>query len=230
MLQYYVRKILDSDQLKIVNQIINDSNKNDKWQDGLKSGGGYKRVKNNLELFDFDSSQKINDLIMSSLDQDKKFIDFTVAKSTDLNIISKTTSGGYYNPHTDNWPNGDYSTTVFLNDPSEYNGGELCLYYGGQEEIKIKLDAGWGVTYSTGTVHRVNRVISGSRYVSIFWTKSLIKDPFIRYLYNQISNIGDNLNNKDNSVHISNCMNAMNDPYFCINDLKLQILRVYASK
>lgn len=233
MKYYYVRKILDSEQLKVVYGVIEEANKNNYWNDGLNSLKGNdscKRIKNNLELSNLHLSQVVNNLIMSSLDSDKKFIDFVVAKSTTLNIISKTSSGGYYNPHLDNWYNGDYSTTVFLNDPREYDGGELCLYCGGEDEIKIKLKSGWGVTYSTGIVHRVNKVASGNRYVSVFWTESLIKDPFIRHLYSEIGNIRNNISLDEYSIHLSNCKSVESDPQFCLDNLKTQILRRYASK
>lgn len=229
MKHYYVRKVLDHEQLKVVNDIIEQSNQNNFWNDGLYSGGGTRSVKNNVELNNPQLSQTINDMIMSSLDRDNGFINFTTPSNTHLNIISKTTSGGYYNPHFDNWNNGDYSTTVFLNDPSEYDGGELCLYIGGEDEEKIKLDAGWAVTYSTGTIHRVNKVLRGTRYVSVFWTKSLISDPFIRFIHGELGNIQDKLPINEHSVHLSTCISALNDPYFILNNLKTQILRRYAS-
>jgi PKHD-type hydroxylase len=229
MINYYIRKVLDCEQLKIVNQIINEANKNNYWSDGLNTGGGTKRIKNNVELSNPEFSQRINSIIMNSLDSDSKFIGYTAAKETYLNIVSKTFSGGYYNPHIDNWCNGDYSTTVFLNDPNEYDGGELCLYIGGNEEVKIKLDAGWAVTYSTGTVHRVNKIITGNRYVSVFWTKSLISDSFIRHIFSELSNIQENISEKEHSFHLSNCIGALKDPNFCLDNLKTEILRKYSN-
>jgi PKHD-type hydroxylase len=229
MINYYIRKVLDSENLLKIKEILEKSNAHNYWTDGLNSGGGQKSVKNNLELSNPEFSQIINNMIMNSLDSDKKFIGYTSAKETNLNIISKTLSGGYYNPHIDNWCNGDYSTTVFLNDPNEYDGGELCLYVGGNEEIKIKLDAGWAVTYPTGTVHRVNKIITGNRYVSVFWTKSLISDPFIRHIFSELSNIQENISEKEHSFHLSNCISALKDPNFCLDNLKTEILRKYSN-
>jgi PKHD-type hydroxylase len=229
MTNYYVRKILDYEQLQKIEDIIDESNKNNYWNDGLNTGGGTRRIKNNVELSNPEFSQIINNIIMNSLDNDQKFISYTSAKETNLNIISKTFSGGYYNPHIDNWCNGDYSTTVFLNNPNEYDGGELCLYLGGNDEIKIKLDAGWAVTYSTGIIHRVNKVITGNRYASVFWTKSLISDPFIRYIFSELSNIQQNILEKEHSFHSLNCISALKDPNFCLDSLKTEILRKYSN-
>jgi PKHD-type hydroxylase len=228
MINYYIRKILDNDQINQIKLLIKESDENNYWSSGLLTGGGTLEIKNNLELNNSTIIQSINNVIMSSLDSDKKFIDFTIAGSSNLNIISKTMEGGYYNPHVDNWNNGEYSTTIFLNDPDEYEDGELCLYFGGDEETKIKLKSGWGITYSTGTIHRVNKVKSGTRYVSVFWTKSLIKDSFIRKIYSEISNIEHNICNYQNPFYISNCSSSIKDPLFCIENLKTEILRRYS--
>ena len=229
MKHYYIRKILEKDQINQISRIIEDANRNNSWVDGLITSGGTKQVKNNLELHDTNSAQVINDYIMHSLDNDKEFLNFTIPTTTYLNIVSKTQSGGYYQPHKDDWHNGDYSTTVFLNSPEEYGGGELCLYLGGEEEIKIKLDAGWGITYSTGILHRVNKVSFGNRYASVFWTKSAIKDSFMRHIYSEISNVGNYLEQQNTPIHISDCIGATKDPLFSIENLKNEILRKYFS-
>jgi PKHD-type hydroxylase len=230
MKNFYTREILDEESVRLIRNVLDQSNTNNFWSNGLNSGGGFSRIKNNVELSNIHFVNKINQLIMNSLDKDSSFINFTAAKSTSLNIISKTTSGGYYNPHYDNWSNGDYSTTVFLNEPEEYIGGELCLYVGGEEEIKIKLKSGWGITYQTGILHRVNRVVSGTRYASVFWTESLIKDPLIRYIYGEICEIQKNMVKYESSVHLSDCLTASKDPHFSLENLRMQILRNYSGK
>lgn len=230
MNQYYIRKILDQNQVKNIQSKIEEANKNNYWQDGihtLNQSRNPHSIKSNLELSNFNILKNINDCIMHSLDRDKKFLDFTIPVTTDLNIVSKTIKNGYYKPHCDVWENGDFSTTVFLNSPQEYEGGELCLYFGGQKETKIKLDAGWGITYLTGILHRVNEVKSGSRYVSVFWTKSLIKDEFIRNIYSELGNIESILFDNNSNTSSLNCYESIQDPEFCIKNLKNEILRRY---
>jgi PKHD-type hydroxylase len=230
MKNFYVRKLLNTSQLTLIKDNIQSANDNNYWIDGLNSTGmgGEKRIKNNLELSDPNISKNINDLIMKSLDADFEFLNVTAASHTSPNIVSKTCAGGYYNPHIDMWMNGDYSTTVFLNDPDEYKGGELCLFYG-HEEHKIKLESGYAVTYPTGTIHRVNRVVSGSRYVSVFWTTSSLKDSFIRELFYSISQSIQLLKkNDEESVHLSNCIAAQENPIFMLESVKNEILRKYS--
>jgi PKHD-type hydroxylase len=231
MKTHYIRQILTEDQVTEVKQYLKNAEENNNWIDGVSSTHGMsKSIKNNFEISDFELSKKINDKIMFALDSDPNFLNFTAAKSTNVNIISRYESGDQYNTHIDDWGNGDYSTTIFLSDPKTYIGGELCLYYGGLEEIKIKLDAGWAITYHTGTLHRVNRVVSGIRYASVFWTKSLISDPFIRNIYSELGNIQESLLNFDLSpIHHTDCMAVSRDPLLSINNLKTEILRRYSN-
>jgi PKHD-type hydroxylase len=227
---YYIRRVLNASQLSKIDELIKTANENNFWHDGIKTGGGSHSVKSNTELSDAEISRKINNEIMTSLDSDKEFLSFTCADSTALNIISRTKSGNYYNPHMDNWKNGDYSTTVFLNSPENYDGGELCLYFGNDEEKKVKLDAGWAITYPTGILHRVNKVVSGSRYVSVFWTKSMVRNPEIRNLLYQIDTLISLIEKNASPVHKTNCQSAFEDPLFIANNLKNEIMRIHGNK
>ncbi len=227
-MNYYVRKVLGEEQIKAIQNLLKHAEEHNLWHNGLKSGGGFSSIKSNKELSDLQMLQTINSYIMESLDRDRHFLGFTVAKSTNTNIVSKTESGGYYNPHFDNFDNGNYSTTVFLNDPSQYSGGELCLLLGNDEEKKFKLPSGWAVTYPTGLIHRVNEVISGERYVSVFWTTSKIKNDLMRNMYYQLELIIENLEKNSYSVHFSDCDSVFKDPSFIAKNLQNEILRNYS--
>jgi PKHD-type hydroxylase len=73
----------------------------------------------------------------------------------------------------------DVSTTLFLNNPDEYDGGELDLRFG-DFCVSVKLPAGYAVIYPTGLLHRVQPVKSGIRKVIHWWDQSNIQNPFIR--------------------------------------------------
>jgi PKHD-type hydroxylase len=227
MNNYYVRKVLDEEQIKLSQELLEYANKNDLWHDGLSTGGGSKSIKSNKELSDFEMTQTINNSIMSALDSDSHFLSFTAASTTHVNIISKTETGNYYNPHLDMWENGDFSTTVFLNSPDEYEGGELCLYFGNDSEKLVKLEPGWAITYPTGLLHRVNVVTSGVRYASVFWTKSKIKDYKIRNIFYQICLIEEIIEKENIPMHYTDCKVALKDPLFIINNLKNELCRYY---
>lgn len=225
--QFYIRKLLNTEQLMAIENFIKTANQNEFWESGLNSTIGMGNdMKKNYQLSDQNLVIQINSIIMNCLDNDSEFIDYTAAKSTVTNIVSKTISGGYYKPHLDFWTCGDYSTTVFLNNPDEYSGGELCLFLN-EEEKKIKLDKGFAITYPTGILHRVNRVVSGCRYVSVFWTKTLIRDEFIREVNYELSKALKCVERK--SIHHTTCDSLNNDAYFILDNLKNQILRKYSN-
>jgi PKHD-type hydroxylase len=75
----------------------------------------------------------------------------------------------------------DLSGTLFLNDPDDYDGGELTIE-GMHGEPRIKLPAGDLVLYSATSVHRVEPVTRGERLASFFWLQSMVRDDGRRQL------------------------------------------------
>ena len=69
----------------------------------------------------------------------------------------------------------DVSSTLFLSDPEDYDGGELVVEdtYGSHS---VKLPAGDIIIYPTTSLHHVTPITRGSRWSSFFWTQSMIRD------------------------------------------------------
>ena len=69
----------------------------------------------------------------------------------------------------------DLSETLFLEDPADYDGGELMIegQFGPQS---IKLPAGHMVLYPASSLHRVMPVTRGTRTASFFWLQSMVRD------------------------------------------------------
>ncbi|WP_350669572.1 2OG-Fe(II) oxygenase, partial [Pseudoalteromonas sp. 43-MNA-CIBAN-0464] len=67
----------------------------------------------------------------------------------------------------------DVSMTLFINDPEDYEGGELVIEdtYGSHS---VKLPAGSMVLYPSTSLHRVMPVTSGRRLASFFWLQSMV--------------------------------------------------------
>jgi PKHD-type hydroxylase len=100
-------------------------------------------------------------------------------------IFSRYTEGRHYGSHVDNpLMNGirtDVSFTLFLADPSSYDGGELVIEsMAGEEEVK--LEAGHLVAYDSTTLHRVAPVTRGERLVAVGWAQSYVRDSARREL------------------------------------------------
>ena len=220
---YFYRKILSEEHLDYIRKLI--TAKDVDWKDGsLTVINEILPQKKLFETF----NQDVFDIIMSALDKDRQFSSIVIPKETNNLIISKIVEGGYYRCHLDSEFNGNYSTTIFLNEPNEYVGGELQLLIDGNLK-NIKLKAGWGVTYATGIPHQVLDVTEGVRYASIFWSTSIILDPFMREIHHNLTNIQDKLIKPDNAANkvYSNLKEFADDPVYEIEMLKKSIARRY---
>jgi PKHD-type hydroxylase len=95
-------------------------------------------------------------------------------------LFSRYTPGMSYGTHMDNAMMGemriDLSVTLFLSDPSDYDGGELVIDFSTGERA-IKLPAGSAVLYATTALHRVVEVTRGQRLAMVTWIRSLVRDP-----------------------------------------------------
>ena len=221
---YFCRKILSDDNLDHVKNII--TSENIEWEDGNNTViNKVENIKKVLETFD----QDVFDIIMSDLDKDVEFSSIVVPKETNNLMISKIEEGGYYKCHLDSELNGTYSTTIFLNDPEEYDGGELQLLIDGNIK-NIKLKSGMGVTYETGIPHQVLPVTKGVRYVAVFWTKSIILDSFVREIYHSLNNIQQSLINSGyikKEMTYTNIKEYVEQPDIEIEMLKKNLIRRY---
>jgi PKHD-type hydroxylase len=75
----------------------------------------------------------------------------------------------------------DISSTLFLTEPDDYDGGELVVEdtYGSHS---VKLPAGDIVVYPASSLHHVTPITRGSRWSSFFWTQSMVRDDGKRML------------------------------------------------
>ena len=86
----------------------------------------------------------------------------------------------------------DVSMTVFLSDPSDYEGGELVIRtpFGTQA---VKLPAGYAVIYPSSSLHRVAEVTAGRRLVALTWIQSHVRDPARRELLYELNQARESL-------------------------------------
>jgi PKHD-type hydroxylase len=80
----------------------------------------------------------------------------------------------------------DVSTTVFLNDGSDYEGGELVIQTSFGEQ-RIKGNAGDAAVYPSSSWHKVADIQSGTRLVAVTWAQSMVKDSNQRELLYQLA-------------------------------------------
>ena len=96
-------------------------------------------------------------------------------------IFSRYRTGMCYGWHTDDAVMGeggyraDLAVTVFLYDPSEYEGGELVVATSTGEQ-SVRYPAGDAVLYPAGRLHRVDEVTAGERWAAVLWIQSQVRD------------------------------------------------------
>lgn len=201
-----IRKVLNPTQLQQVRSMLDQGH----FVDGrLSAGKKARQVKNNEELHaPAGQMEKLNQLVMGSLVQHPEYQAATMPYRVAAPYYARYTEGMGYGDHVDDPvmgpPGGQYrsdvSTTVFLNDPEQYTGGELVIQTSFGEQ-SIKLAAGDAVAYPSSSLHRVAAVTSGTRFVAVTWTQSMLRDPQQRELLFQLYQAREQLMQSDPDAH-----------------------------
>ena len=194
--------VLNKNQLAHIQSILQHS----KFIDGKLSAGKHaKRVKNNEELSSSDQAiNELNNLVMGSLVRNKTYQNAAFPHRIATAFYARYVKGMAYGDHIDDPIMGtanatyrtDVSITVFLNEPDDYEGGELSINtsFGTQQ---FKLAAGHAIMYPSGTLHNVAEVTKGERLVAVTWCQSMIRDPAKRELLYNLNQARESLMEKD---------------------------------
>lgn len=183
--------VIPSPQLQRIRQLLQRGT----FKDGkLSAGLEARRVKNNQELEqEADLYAALNNLVMGCLVQHPTYQQAVLPRRVAAPYYARYTTGMQYGDHIDDPVMGsgpdqyrsDVSTTVFLNAPSEYDGGELVIGTSFGEQA-VKLEAGAAVVYPSSSLHHINTVTRGERLVAVTWAQSLVRDPGQRELLYQL--------------------------------------------
>jgi len=125
-------------------------------------------------LYPNDDSQWLYDKIINMVVEANKtmwnFNLYSVIDSIQYTVYSE--GGGHYDWHMDIGPGSishrKVSVTIQLSDPSEYEGGDLELWYGGGV-IQIPKNKGLTVIFPSFSMHRVTPITKGTRKSLVLW-------------------------------------------------------------
>ncbi len=151
---------------------------------GTKTAGWAAReVKSNLQLTPKSEPwPALQELVRGALKRHELFSLAAAPKTISALLFSKYEKGMGYGDHVDNAVMGgdrpvrsDMSFTLFLQNPEEYEGGELAIE-DTQGIQTFKLLAGSMILYPSTSLHRVETVTKGTRTVAVGWVQSMVRE------------------------------------------------------
>lgn len=162
------------------------------WVDGRVTAGDLAaRTKLNLQLpVDSPEALELGDRLLQALGRSPAYHTAALPLRVLPPMFNRYEPGMTFGTHVDNAIRtvpgtgglrirADVSSTLFLSDPDEYDGGELIVkdLYGSHA---VKLPAGYLVVYPASSLHQVTPVTRGCRWGSFFWAQSMVKDSALR--------------------------------------------------
>lgn len=160
---------------------------------GITAGTQSAQVKNNQQLpEDAEHLPALRRLVLGALNRNALFFTAALPRRIFPPLFNRYAGAtNAFGNHVDNamrpLPDGsgylrtDVSATLFLNEPGEYDGGELVIEdtFGTQA---VKPSAGSMVVYEASSVHQVTPVTRGERLACFMWMQSMVRDATRRRL------------------------------------------------
>jgi PKHD-type hydroxylase len=179
----HIPQVLTSDELQQVCSIIEA----EAWVDGKATAGDQAaKAKFNLQITEGSpAGMQAGDIILKALGRNPTFNSAAVPLRVLPPLFNRYDAGMKFDAHVDGAiravphagirMRADISSTLFLTDPGNYDGGELVVddTYGSHS---VKLPAGDMILYPATSLHNVTPITRGSRWSSFFWTQSMIRD------------------------------------------------------
>lgn len=163
------------------------------WVDGnVTSGHQSAKAKSNLQVPEqHPAAREVGGMILQALSANPLFMSAALPQHVFPPLFNRYGVGQKFDTHVDNAVRQhrlsglrirtDLSSTLFLAEPGDYDGGELVIEdtYGSQS---IKLAAGDLILYPSTSLHHVTPVTRGERMASFFWIQSMVRDDGHRRL------------------------------------------------
>lgn len=179
--------LLDAQGVAAVRALIDAAD----WIDGNATSGHQSALaKRNLQLPESaPQAREAGQIILDALGRNPLFIAAALPLRIFPPLFNSYAGGQAFGTHVDSAVRiqtetgfrvrTDLSATLFLEDPTAYDGGELTVegQFGVQQ---VKLPAGHMIMYPSSSLHRVEPVTRGRRVASFFWMQSMVRDDGAR--------------------------------------------------
>lgn len=184
----HIPDVLTAEELRHCRTVL----ENGQWVDGRATAGDLAaKTKHNLQIpVDCAEARALGELVLNALGRNETYHSAALPLRVLPPMFNRYDAGMTFGTHVDNAirtvpgtggmrMRADVSTTLFLSDPDDYDGGELLVQdsYGTHS---VKLPAGHMVVYPASSLHRVMPITRGSRWASFFWAQSMVKDDALR--------------------------------------------------
>lgn len=188
-----IPQVLSAQQVKDARKALETAD----WGDGRATAGYLSaRVKDNAQVPEgHPVARRLGDMILDALDKNQLFISAALPLKVVPPLFNRYAGGQAYGGHVDgairpvfgtpHRVRTDLSATLFLSEPTDYDGGDLVV----QDlagETRVKFPAGDMVLYPGTSVHRVEPVTRGVRLASFFWIQSMVREDAKRDLLFQL--------------------------------------------
>jgi PKHD-type hydroxylase len=186
-----LKAVLDADELREARVMLARAT----WGDGRVTAGVQSaQAKNNQQLpQDAEATRALQRIVLGGLNRHAAFFSAALPKRVFPPLFNRYAGAtNAFGNHVDNAVRfvpgtpgervrTDLSCTLFLNEPGDYDGGELAIE-DGFDTPRVKLPAGDMLLYPGTRVHRVEPVTRGERLASFFWVESMVRGDEARRL------------------------------------------------
>jgi PKHD-type hydroxylase len=179
--------LLTADELARIRALVDGA----EWIDGNATSGHQSALaKRNRQLAeDSAAAREAGSLVLDALGRSPLFVAAALPLKVFPPLFNRYEGGDDFGMHVDSAIRirrgsdfrirADLSATLFLDDPTSYDGGELVIedQFGPQT---VKLPAGHMVVYPASSLHRVTPITRGVRTACFFWAQSMVRDDGAR--------------------------------------------------
>src|SRR5262245_42581334 len=182
-MQIAIADVLSADEVATVRAALERAH----FVDGRETAGFAARtVKQNRQASGSDRSlETVRQLVTERILGNEVFRLAVRPKALTPLLFSRYQPGMRYGSHVDDalmhGMRTDVSFTLFLADPTSYDGGELMIETAAGEE-PVKLPAGSLIAYPSTHLHHVTEVTRGERLAAAGWARSFVRDAARREL------------------------------------------------
>jgi|TARA_R110000822_G_scaffold297577_2_gene420190 PKHD-type hydroxylase len=178
---YYYSQVFSNDEISYLEQMVHENYTFSKGKVGtVELGNLDSSVYNNRDIAYLPPNndtkwlyEKLEQLVVQA---NEALFNFSITNVTDLiHYVIYPENGGHLDWHMDIGKLGvnrrKLALTVQLSDPSEYDGGEFEVWFGGKDEfVEVPRQKGDVIIFPTFLMHRVKPIIRGQRKALVFWT------------------------------------------------------------